>query len=77
MRQTMAGDVTVSLVGLPLLSRAGVNRARLVSSLQVALSSEGTPLDETTEQPVTLPPELTSSRTRTVPVCWFLRASDG
>ena len=43
------------MVGLPLLSRAGVNRAREVSSLHVAASSADEPLDEVTEQLVTLP----------------------
>jgi hypothetical protein len=54
-RQTMFGDVTVSVVGLPLLSRAGVKRPRLVSNLHVVLSSAEDPLDFDTVQPVTRP----------------------
>ena len=46
---------TVSVVALPLLSRAGVKRALAVSNLQVALSSAPEPLDEVTEQAVTRP----------------------
>ena len=51
----MFGDVTVSVVGLPLLSRAGVKRPRLVSNLHVVLSSAEDPLDFDTVQPVTRP----------------------
>ncbi len=52
---------TLSLVGWPLLSRAGVNRARDRIILQVAESSAEEPLDEVTVQAVTRPFGPTSS----------------
>jgi len=68
--------VIESAVEFPLLSLAGVNLARRRSRLQVALSRDGCPLDELTEQPVTAPFGPISSRTRTVP-CSSLRNADG
>ena len=53
--------------GLPLLSLAGVKRARRVSSRQVAESSADDPLDEVTEQFVTRPSGPTSSLNPVVP----------
>ena len=47
--------VTLSVVAAPLLSRAGVNRARLRMIRQVAVSSAVDPLDDVTVQLVTLP----------------------
>ena len=49
----------MSLVGCPLLFRAGVNRARLRTILQVALSRDDEPLEEVTVQLVTRPSALT------------------
>ncbi len=59
--------VSVSVVELPRLSRAGVNLARLCRIRQVALSSVREPLDELTLQPVTRPLGPTVSRTVTDP----------
>jgi hypothetical protein len=59
--------VTESLVVPPLLSVAGVNRARDLSSLQVVESSAAEPLDEVTVQLVTLPFAPTSSRKPVAP----------
>ncbi len=57
----------VSFVGLPLLSRAGVNRARLRMIRHVALSSAVEPLVEVTVQFVTRPFGPTSRRNPVVP----------
>src|SRR3954470_21092054 len=65
-RQTMRLE-TVSLVGWPLLSWAGVKRAREGSNRQVAESSPDEPLDEVTWQPVTRPFGPTSRRKPVVP----------
>ena len=54
MRQVMR-LATVSVVGLPLLSRAGVKRARLRMMRQVALSRAVEPLDPVTLQAETRP----------------------
>jgi hypothetical protein len=59
--------LTESEVGLPLLSIAGVNRARLRMILQVAASSADEPLELVTVQLVTRPLEPTSSRKPVVP----------
>jgi hypothetical protein len=45
----------VPVVGLPVLSRAGLNFARLVKIRQVVESSVRDPLDEVTLQPETRP----------------------
>ena len=65
-RQTIRAE-TESEVGWPLLSRAGVKRARLVSSLQVAESRADDPLEEVTVQPVTRPFEPTLRRKPVTP----------
>jgi hypothetical protein len=57
----------VSLVGCPLLSIAGVNRARDLSSLQVVASRDEEPLDEVTVQLVTRPFAPISRRKPVVP----------
>jgi len=59
--------LTVSEVGLPVLSVAGANRARDVSNRQVAASRAEEPLDEVTLQFVTRPLGPTSSRKPVVP----------
>jgi hypothetical protein len=61
----------------PLLSVAGVNRARLRSSRHVVLSSELEPDELVTEQLVTRPSGPTSSRKPVVPCCSFRIASCG
>jgi hypothetical protein len=61
----------VELVAAPLLSCAGVKRARLERIRQVAESSVRDPLDDATEQPVTRPLEPTLSTTLTVPCSSF------
>src|SRR5690242_1368745 len=53
--QVIAGEFCVSDVGLPLLSRAGVNLARRRMMLHVAESSALLPVDRTIEQFVTRP----------------------
>ena len=63
----MDGVLTVSLVGLPLLSRAGVNFARRRRILQVAESSAPLPDDWVTLHPVTRPSGPIVSEARTVP----------
>ncbi len=68
---------TESLVGCPVSSRAGVNLAREVSSLQVVESSEAEPLDEVTVQLVTRPLVPISRRTAVVPCSSFRCAADG
>jgi len=73
----MGGDTTSSAMGLPLLSRAGVNRARLLKIEQVARSKADEPLDELTEHAVTLPSAPTVSRTLTVPCSSRSAAADG
>ena len=57
----------VPAVVAPVLSRAGVKRARRVSSRQVAESSAEEPLDDVTVQLVTRPSAPTSSRNPVVP----------
>ena len=57
----------VPVVGLPLLSRAGENFARLVKIRQVVVSSVRDPLDPETLQPVTRPVVPMLSTTETVP----------
>ena len=57
----------VSVVGFPLLSRAGVNRARLRMIRQVVLSSAEFPLEPVTEQPVARPSAPTVTVIRVVP----------
>jgi hypothetical protein len=57
----------VSAVLLPLLSLAGVNRARALSRRQVVVSSADDPLDEVTVQLVTRPLAPTSSLNPVVP----------
>jgi hypothetical protein len=73
----IGGEVCVSATGLPLLSRAGVYRARALMIRQVAESSADEPLDEVTEHSVTLPLGPTVSFTRTVPDSFLLKADDG
>jgi hypothetical protein len=51
----------------PVVSVAGENRARDLSSLQVVLSSADEPLDEVTVQLVTRPLAPTSSRNPVAP----------
>jgi hypothetical protein len=72
----IGGEFTVSAIGCPVLSRAGVNRARRWRRRQVAPSSCDEPLDEVTEQLVTRPEVSTLKRTRTVP-CSSLRKAEG
>jgi len=69
--------LTESAVGLPLLSVAGVNRARLLMILQVALSSEDEPLDEVTVQLVTRPFGPMSSLNPVVPCSSARMAESG
>jgi hypothetical protein len=57
----------VSFVGLPVLSLAGVNRARDLSRRQVVASSAAEPLDEVTVQLVTRPLAPISSLNPVVP----------
>ena len=59
--------LTLSVVGWPLLSRAGVKRARLRMIRQVAVSSAVEPLDDVTVQLVTRPSGPTVSRKPVVP----------
>jgi hypothetical protein len=59
--------VTVSDVAAPVLSVAGVKRARDLSSRQVVESSADEPLDEVTVQLVTRPFGPTSSRKPVAP----------
>src|SRR3954467_1080620 len=73
-RQTMR-LLTVSLVGCPLLSWAGVKRAREMSRRQVAASSAAEPLDEVTWQPGTRPFGPPSRRKPVVPDS-LLRSAD-
>lgn len=67
----------VSVVGLPSLPVAGVNRARLVNSLHVVLSSEDDPLPDVTEQFVTRPLTPICRRYPVVPCSSFRNAADG
>ena len=67
----------VSVVGWPLLSRAGVNRARLRMIRQVAVSSALDPLDDVTTQLVTLPSGPIVSRKPVVPSSSLRRADAG
>ena len=59
--------LNVSFVGLPVLSRAGVNRALALSSRQVVASSAPDPLDDVTVQLVTRPFAPISSLKPVVP----------
>jgi len=63
----MAGVLIVSVVGLPLLSRAGVNFARRRRMLQVAESSDPLPVDWVMLQPTTLPSGPMVNAARAVP----------
>ena len=67
--------LTESVVLAPLLSVAGVNRARLRIRRHVVLSNELDPLEEVTEQLVTRPSGPTSSRNPVVP-CSSLRMAE-
>ncbi len=69
--------VVLSPVLLPLLSVAGVKRARLRRRRQVVLSSELEPDELVTEQLVTRPSGPTSRRTPVVPCCSLRIASCG
>jgi hypothetical protein len=66
---------TVSVVEDPVLSRAGVNLARLRMIRHVAASSADEPLDEVTTQLVTRPSGPTVRRNPVVP-CSSLRRAD-
>ena len=66
---------TESVVGFPLLSRAGVNLARERMILQTALSKAVDPLDDVTVQLLTRPFAPTSSRKPVVP-CSSARIAD-
>ena len=68
--------LTESAVDLPVLSRAGVKRARLFMIRQVAESSALDPLDEVIVQLVTRPLAPTSSRNPVVP-CSSARIAEG
>jgi hypothetical protein len=59
--------LTESLVALPVLSCAGVNRALLLMIRHVALSSDEEPLELVTEQFVTRPSGPTSRRKPVTP----------
>ena len=69
--------LTVSLVAAPLLSLAGVNRARLRRIRQVAVSSELEPLDAVIEQDWTRPSGPTVSEKDAVPSSLARCAADG
>jgi hypothetical protein len=76
MRHVMRA-LTLSVVAWPLLSRDGVNRARLRMIRQVAVSSAFDPLDDVTVQLVTLPSGPTVSRKPVVPSSSARRAEAG
>jgi hypothetical protein len=59
----------VSVAGLPLESRAGVNFARLWSNLHAVLSRMDEPLDDVTWQSVTRPSVPMLSLKPVVPLC--------
>jgi hypothetical protein len=67
----------LSAAGLPRLSRAGVNLARICIRRQVVESRLAEPLDRVTVQLVTRPFEPTSSRKPTAPSSPFSTASAG
>ena len=67
----------VSVVGWPLLNRAGVKRARLRRIRQVAVSSDRDPLDLVTLQFDTRPSVLIERLTPTVPWSSLRIASAG
>ena len=69
--------LTLSPVGLPLLSRAGVKRALLFMIRQVAASRADEPLDEVTVQLATRPSAPTSSLKPVVPCSSALIADGG
>jgi hypothetical protein len=69
-------DETLSVVGLPLLSCAGVNFARALMIRHVALSSAEDPLDPVIVQFDTRPSGLTSSR-KLVRPSWFAARAEG
>jgi hypothetical protein len=66
----------LSATGFPAVSRAGVNLARLLMSLQVALSRAEEPLGEVTVQFETRPSGPISSRNPVVP-CSSERTAEG
>jgi hypothetical protein len=69
--------LTVSLVGLPDGSSAGVKRALLLINLQVVESSVADPLDWVMVQLVTVPSTPTASLNPVVPCSPALTASAG
>ena len=69
--------LTESVVLAPVLSVAGVNRARLRISRQVALSRDEDPLDEVMVQLVTRPSVPTSRRKPVVPDSSLRSAESG
>ena len=69
--------LTVSEVGCPVLSRAGVNRARLRRIRQVAASSDDEPLEFVIEQAWTRPSGPTVSEKEAVPSSLARCAADG
>jgi hypothetical protein len=69
--------LNVPVVGLPVLSRAGVNRARLWRTRQVAESRLRDPLELATLQLVTRPVGPIDRTTDTVPCSSDSTADDG